>query len=407
MELLLNAVLIIPLFLSFFWPQEKVVKYYLICLIPSQTYYAVIVLLLILIIYNLRLRINLLKNFPPVQWILAIWLAGALYNILFVQDFFRFLTEFASLATGLLLLYNLTDRINSIKDQSTIMEGFFFGSIILAIYAVTHIIMGSPFTQETSALFSISGTFNYTAIYILLGFIVGPVAVFQWSNVSKWTTIIMGFATLYLLESRGAMLVGMLIVFYQYYILQKKHRFFKTILIFLGIYLALFMFRQSLNPSRLLLFSVINFEDNASNLERIELLIYALELFNTNSLGYGIGSTSGLYENFFSTFGNNPPHPHNTIAQILIEMGVLGLLLMLSLIHYSLKLLFKIKRKIKEFPCSHEIKIRYQTVSAVTILLSSYFMLDSLLFNGITTIMTFIMIALILSTYKSISNYNA
>ena len=138
----------------------------------------------------------------------------------------------------------------------------------------------------------------------------------------------LGFWAIYMNESRSVMVLSFVIIIM--WLLKDRSFFTKILLGIVGGYIAYILFSavvmsQIYDTSSI--FSLLNYENNFSNLERLNLLFYSYDLFLAKPEGHGIGSSYSLFINNSYTIVDTYPHPHNTLAFFAVELGLIGIII--------------------------------------------------------------------------------
>ena len=164
-----------------------------------------------------------------------------------------------------------------------------------------------------------------------------------------------------------------------------------TCAIFLLPHLTLTYGNLDSNLSQMSLFDLNNY----SNLERFIMLFASYELFLEKPLlGWGWGSIDSLF-NSISYLKLNHPHPHNSFAHILVELGIFGFISFI--IYKSLFFVFFLKTKNSPFKL-------YGLYCFISLMLTS--MIDVIFFGVSRGLPISICLGLVMCIYMCEHNQN-
>ena len=246
-------------------------------------------------------------------------------HLLFQKSYNINFKEFIQINVFILLFIYLMYNRERINDQSRkyILSGFVGGSIIITISLFIQAGLDLRLLQENYNYLNISKTFNYTSIYLFFGLIAAP---FKLNFSFSYKIILLGLyiTVVFIFQTRAAFILG---AFFFLYLNQPIRTLYKWLVYLPLIIIIGFMIVNSsaFNPNdpNDILFSVVNFESNTSNVERILMISSAVESLSDNPNGWGVGmSISAL-----KSLNFNVPHAHNLIANWVFEYGLLGIIL--------------------------------------------------------------------------------
>lgn len=350
----------------------------LVAFLASGFVYFSAVLLLLFIIYYLVIqqKVNLISISLAI--LICLFIVGSIFlmssNTLNASETGQIIL--------LIFLFILIARKNifSYDVLLGIHNGFLIGSVLIALNILFKAFVLKDLRQEEFTYFSISSTFNYSGFYLFFGFIVTPYFG-KMKSLFRWLFFILYCVCMYLLASRSSFLLGLVLFFYLNIDLRK---FLKAITVASIFSITLWFFLNSSlvdsSNQNDIIYSIVNFDSNKSNTERIKMIEHSFEILEHNPFGYGAGNSSqplhkaGFYH----------PHPHNVLANWILEFGYFGIFLTFLLLGY---ILFEIIRYFKVYGKKH--------IMAVCIFLLFSSLVDSLQYNilmALTTILALWMI---------------
>ena len=282
-----------------------------------------------------------------------------------------------------LFLFVRFDLFN-VNDFKSIPIGFFIGSIVISLVLIYRNFILNDLSQDNFEFFSISQTYNYTSYYLTFGLIFSSYMIFN-SFFIRFMIFMIYCLAIYSLESRAGLLIGLL----SFIFISINHDSFLKL--FIGIIpfavILIFIINSSIFDSTNqndLLFSIINFEDNTSNLERINMFLGSFMNLSDYPFGVGLDNTHiGL-----ALHGVYHPHSHNTLANWVYDFGYLGIFL------YSFFLFFLMREFLKSFGLKRKVsKVNYAMIGY----LFFYSIVSSLQYNIMVTLITYFCILTLVS----------
>jgi hypothetical protein len=298
-----------------------------------------------------------------------------------------FLSELVQLVIAILLLNYVYYTINTKNQFSSNLRVLMVSGALLSFFEIFIYIIGEDI-NTSSFIGSISE--NYTSFYLVMTTIVIPLFFFNKKSFLYFFVVIIGFYAIYLNESRAMMLLALLFVTKEF--VSFKNIYMKiaaSLIAFLVILYILLTFDSALIYEPTSVFSILNFENNFSNLERLNLLLYSFELVNNNVFGYGIGSSYDLFVNNSATVNEHYPHPHNTLAFLSVELGIVGIIIYI----YFFTSMVTIIRTLSD------LRIKKLAVN-ISIALFLYSIVDVLFYNGVLMLIVFAFYGIVLSAKK-------
>lgn len=295
----------------------------------------------------------------------------------------------------LLIFVSLFFLINSKLIDSEILEsipiGFILGSVIISLNLIYRNYILNDLSQDNFTFFSISSTYNYTAYYLVFGLIFSSFLIFK-NFIKKLLFFFLFCFAIFSLESRSGFLLGSLIFIF---LSIKTKSFMKLSFVIISISILIyFLLSSSLfdqNNQNDMVYSVLNYETNSSNLERIEMFTGSIKNLKKNPFGFGLGNTSYPLKKL----GIKHPHSHNTLANWLYDFGYVGLFLYLLLIFYFIKIFIN--------------RNRYKKISKLNYALILYLILmtqlSALQYNILVTLTTYFIILTIVY-YNNLKTYD-
>lgn len=213
--------------------------------------------------------------------------------------------------------------------------GLLTGSIILSLNIIITYFNFNYIDQEEFSYFSISGTFNYSAFYMFFGLIVSPYILFK-KKIYRILLFLLFAVAVFFLQTRSSFILGIIFfIFLSVEIKNLRNFISSSIIFFLLLSLLLNSNYVDENNQNDIVYSVSNFENNTSNLERLQMVTNSFEGINTNPFGAGLGNTEILLKkiNIYH------PHAHNVLANWIYELGYYGIILYVLLVYSIIKYL--------------------------------------------------------------------
>ena len=117
----------------------------------------------------------------------------------------------------------------------------------------------------------------------------------------------------------------------------KNLRYFISSSIIFFLLLSLFLNSNYVdeNNQNDIVYSVNNFENNTSNLERLQMITNSFEGINTYPFGAGLGNAKILLKKVYIYH----PHAHNFLANWIYELGYYGIILYVLFVYSIIKYL--------------------------------------------------------------------
>lgn len=356
--------------------EQKPLIFSVVFLTSGFVYVSSILFLLVVINYHFFVK---RPNFKQIIQFLI--LAFLLVSInFFGQDNGYQLSELVQILVFVFLLISLNLR-NFFTQQflKSVCIGLLIGSIIMGSNFMIREFVFNDLTQESLIYFSISGTFNYSAYFMFFGLILVPSLLFKKTSI-KVGLFLLYAVSLYIIQARSSFLLGIISFLFLTLEIKNTTRFLLLSLIFL---VAINYFLDSSLVSKDnqndIIYSITNFENNTSNLERLEMFLFSFEHLENNPLGVGVGNT----EIALNKTSIDHPHAHNTLANWIYEMGYVGILLFVLFFYTMIRCL---KGKIHKIP-------KASLVIFLFILVTSQF--SSLQYNILVTCTTYLGLVLL------------
>ncbi|RXK55719.1 O-antigen ligase domain-containing protein [Oleiharenicola lentus] len=267
-------------------------------------------------------------------------------------------------------------------------------TIPLSIYGIGRVVLGweldwSSFVAPTEN--------NYASIYILLFGVALPASQMfsgKRGRILYTVSIMLGVAAINYHSSRAAMVAALACLAMGVAIGRTRLVTAIRILMLLaaGLAGAVYLFRGEdlYNPDSVA--SLVNFDSNFSNVQRLQYLRAAGYSLVNFPFGQGIGTASAYFtHNVFIEMES--PTPHNTAALLATEMGVLGLVSYVLLALYLLgRALATLLRRYRQ-PVGHR---RLFIILPLILLMVSIY--DAVFFNGGLTAIYFLAAATVFAT---------
>ena len=330
-------------------------------------------------------RFGLVVKFDTRKSIYIVFFIWLFYSILLMIKGFdtKTFSELFQLILAITLFNSIYNYINSEERLNRIMDGLMYSGIFLAL--IESIIFFGNLNIVNSSFIG-SDVENYTAFYVLVTCSAIPLYRLK-NNYTKFVVLAIAFFAITLNQSRAALLIFYILIA-AYFYLNTRNKLLVTFVAFLG--LASFSVYQ-LNSIDLYdnksIYSLLNLDNNFSNLERIALIQYAYEVFQSSPEGHGIGSATEITAlNPYTVL--EYPHPHNTLALFMIEQGILGVLIYISIFASCFRQISLAPKKIKDL---------MYLLLLVVLLLS---LADAIFYNGSLTLLFFMVLGLITASSK-------
>ncbi len=337
---------------------------------------AVLLLLLLslikIFVFNINIKNYLNNNFIFIFLILIIFLifntfiVADNYDLALFGDYNRrqgLFTQLSYIVFFSLMVFNLMIVKNFKKTINYILFSISLSGFLVALYGFMQYIGLDYFIwQETvisGRVISSIGQPNFLASFLLLSLGVSIATLFKFKNIylKLFFIIIIFFhlLTIYLSASRSAFIALILVFIISLFTLIKKRKnllilFFSSLISCL-IFIILFI--NYLPDNRFT--QTFNFKEG-STLARKEFYATAFEIIKEKPVfGHGLeqaGNRFVAYYNpdwaLFSKVNDYPDRAHNIVLDLIINFGIIGFLIYLSIFIYSIYfLLFKNKKKEK------------------------------------------------------------
>ncbi len=226
----------------------------------------------------------------------------------------------------------------------SICYGLLIGSIILSLNIIITHFNYNYIDQDEFNYFSISGTFNYTAFYMFFGLIVSPSILFK-KKIYRILLFLLFLVAVFFLQTRSSFIFG--IIFFIFLTLEIKNirNFISSSIIFsLLLYFFLSSSYFDVNNQNDIIYSITNFQNNTSNLKRLQMVTSSFEGINANPFGAGLGNAEILLKKV----GIYYPHAHSVFANWIYELGYYGLVLYVLFFYSVIKYLKLSNNKISK-----------------------------------------------------------
>lgn len=318
----------------------------------------------------------------------AVWAPAAIFAlalvpaIIEVSDLARFFSESAQWLLSI-SLYVIVCVDRSPELTRSVARGFACGAVLLALAQLTARALDVELTDDVSTVLLRSDASNYASFYYLIALVLVPLSLSEaGAGRVRLVLFLLGLTMIFYNESRAQFAAAAAIGIYAALRASRRPWMWLSVgiaAVAVPATILLARFRDDVfNPDSP--FSLLNFANNYSNLERLGLILYAINLFLVNPFGYGIGTSSVLFPAASFTLGSYPS-PHNTFAMLIVEFGVLGLAAYAALaLFLSVLALRGLVGQVK----GGEI--------ALGLLMATVF--DAVFFNGIISILFFVTMAL-------------
>lgn len=276
------------------------------------------------------------------------------------------------------ILFSSFVRFYMSHKKINIIDSLFWSGFVLASFEV--ILCITDFDLNTRSYIG-SIPENYTAYYIVLSVILPVLFIYP---IRIWSIAIFGlsFVAIEANESRGGVLLVLFLLLYRGWEFKKARMFAILILPAIVSYFIFSTMAIDSYGSQSIL-SVFDFERNFSNSERLMLLKLSFDLFLENYVGHGLGSSYALMVNNSYTVNAHYPHPHNTLAFMMVELGVVGIFIYFLYVYNIFKSALSTK----------DVKTRQYKFALLSCVLFVS-MVDVLFYNGIFTLFFWLVYAI-------------
>jgi hypothetical protein len=381
LEVFFSIVMIaIPLFAVIY---KRFVPIFMIAVIGANPYISAISLLLSLgACFKVFLTTKMNKSIVSLS---IIWLVyGSVVGL--INPTLTFFSEYIQLLISILFLIYTYHSIKVERDFNRIVWALITSGSLLSGFELFIVLF--DFDINTASFIGRIPE-NYTSFYLVVTTIIAPLFFIK-KYKALVIIILFGFLAIYVNESRAMMLLSTF--FIMKHVISFRNIFIKIFSICIVASLILYVlmtFDDSLIYDSNSIFSVLNFENNFSNLERLKLLYYSFDLFQNNMLGYGLGSSYEIFTSNPVTVNDHYPHPHNTFAFLLVELGFVGagiyLYFLFSMYQSSCRVMVG---NVKSF------------VTNLFLALASFSIVDVLFYNGVLMLIVCFLYGVILSSSK-------
>lgn len=381
-EILFSAGMVLLPITAFLF--KRFTKLFLLMVIGANPYVTAAALL-----STLLLKFKLIFGSKINKSLLLLAIAWLSYGLMIGLSNFTgtFVSEFIQLGISLLWTFYLYQAINSASHFKDILKQLMLSGAVLSVFEILIFVLGIEIDTN-----SFIGTIasNYGSFYLVISTILIPLYFFKTESKLYGLIAVLGYFAIQINESRAMMLLGILFIVLTF--VSLRNRYMRLIAIGLLVLGGTYIF-ITFDPGSMYrsgsLFSVLNFETNFSNLERLRLIIYSVNLFLDNLYGYGLGSSYEIYYNNPVTVLNVYPHPHNTLTFMMVELGVAGIFLYIA---FFLTMISSI-RKITP-PAIKAL------MSNICLGLFFYSIVEVLFYNGVLTLLVFMFYALVICAQK-------
>ena len=324
--------------------KKNFLPYFLPFAMGASPYLTALSVIPALLINYKKLKRKLPMN---LSYLFVIWFAYACISMVTGEQKITTITEIIQLALGILFfryIYNFCRTPQGLKN--TCLSILFSGSL-LSLLEILIFLTNSNI--DTTSFLGVT-PHNYGSYYIIFSNIILPFFIIKRVNL-RFLLIMAGFYAIYINEGRAMQLVAISIIAMELLFYKNKStiQFAKIVFVlFLALFLPSKISYSALEDAAYkprTLVSVVNFDNNFSNLERLNLLILSYDKFIEKPWGHGVGSSTDIYIGNTYTVNQIYPHPHNTLAFMAVELGIVGIWIYL----YLLFLLFKKYISLKDY----------------------------------------------------------
>lgn len=330
-------------------------------------------------------RLNTFFNKQNIHLVVitSLWLSWGLL-LFFINQGYSSIDQYIQVGISFLISIFAYQNLNKKSEIVLFCKYIFSSGIFLCLLEI----FISIFNIDIFSALIDTRPRSYTSIYILFS-IVPVVFLIEKRNWLRILALFFALSVIFINEGRSIYLAA-IVVFGFYYI--RKIPFYLSVVL-IGLFAFLLAIYISFNSQLLYvnssIFSLLNTDNNFSNLERLSLLNYAFTRFVENPFGYGVGSSQEIFSGNLFTVLDHYPHPHNSLAFLAIELGIVGIFIYF----YLLISLYITIRKIQD----NELKV-FGLLLLLAIFIAS--LANTLFYNGLITIFTFLIVGMIFSLRK-------
>lgn len=300
-----------------------------------------------------------------------LWIIYSSVTAFWVGNEGRFITEYMQLILILLLINVMCFSVNKESDLKKVMIGFVMCGVLCAIRSIWNSYLPNHVPL------------NYHAFIIIIGCVLIPVSFWKSTTFKNLVSLLaisaLGFAGVYVNESRGSILLGVFCIIIRFVVLvpaSKVTGVLRLLTLVGGVVYGILEYYRSSDDN--ILKSVTDTQVNFSNMERLALIQQSWDLFLKNPLGLGWGASSEIFLTSSYTVGSYP-HPHNTLAHLIVELGVVGLFIFALLFYYSIRIIIYLRKNNDRGRLMSYYRLSYM----MTFALFLFSFLDDMFFNGL------------------------
>ena len=298
-----------------------------------------------------------------------------------------FVSEFIQLGIAILLSIYVYQNINNKEELVFYLKSIAYSALVVCFFEISFFVLD---LEVASSNFIGSNSNNYGSFYLIISAIVVPIYLALAVDKLYAFIIPFGIMAISINDSRGMMLLSLFLILKT--LLSYNNKVVK-LLVSIGIVGFIVFMAMAFDPTMISngksIFSVVNFHSNYSNMERLVMLVYCYKLFMGNMFGYGLGSSFELMMNNPYTHQTVYPNPHNTLAFMAIEMGVVGIVVYFSYFALIYQTYFKLD-------CKHLKSLCFNLLVS----LFGFSVIGVLFYNGVITLVCFMLFGLIFSLLK-------
>ena len=293
-------------------------------------------LFLSLIVQLGKLRIRLISLMTPDQFALCgflilMFLTAVLFS-LGSSDLGRALSELLQYLLILLTVAMISLAIRTRDDLIVVLGLGCVGSVIVSVCTIGNMLGIWQLNSYSSFIAVVPN--NYAATFSLFAGVIAPLAILFVAQKPRplllYGVALLNILNIIIINSRASQAVLVVTVLAVLWCWKESWRYKLAyagclLLGFAGLftYLTLSTVGDMIYDADSVA-SIFNFENNTSNLERIALIQTSFDVFMNHAFGIGLGSGDEVFYRFHGV-----PHPHNTLALFVVEMGVIGMVLYL------------------------------------------------------------------------------
>jgi hypothetical protein len=270
------------------------------------------------------------------------------------------------------------------EHERLVILGTAAGGIALTLAHVLMRAFQTPVDEFAVMPFMLTYGNNYAALFALVALVILPAHPAAHLATPSYVVLAsLGLLMTLMEEARSQTAVGAGVILAVVLLRHFRPRFALTLVVFGGsaVIVAMLWFLRDSLYSNASVISLVNFQTNFSNLERLGLLIHSVVFFAAHPFGAGIGASSDIFPSSPFTI-HSYPSPHNTFALMIVEIGWWGF------IAYVVGVACLIRNGVRDCLAGNPFGIAALAAVAVSVL-------DAMFFNGSVSLVFWLLLAFV------------